>query len=66
VDAVTAAKKPATRRRTARPKPAKCPDCDGHGEITEAVKVGARKGRITGHQQTGLCLTCLGTGHAAD
>ncbi|MFI6561872.1 hypothetical protein [Streptomyces sp. NPDC050534] len=44
----------------------KCPDCDGHGEITEAVKVGTRKGRLTGDHQTGLCLTCLGTGQAAD
>ncbi|RPF33615.1 hypothetical protein [Streptomyces sp. TLI_185] len=63
---MTAAKKPATRRRTApvKPEPAKCPDCDGHGEITEAVKVGARKGRLTDHRQAGLCLTCLGTGEA--
>ncbi|MFJ9727736.1 hypothetical protein ACIRP3_33775 [Streptomyces sp. NPDC101209] len=63
---MTAAKRPATRRKTApaKPQPAKCSDCDGRGEITEAVKVGARKGRITGHQQSGLCLTCLGTGHA--
>jgi DnaJ-class molecular chaperone len=67
VDALTAAKKPAARRKPARPKPApvKCSDCDGHGEITEAVKVGARKGRITDHRQAGLCLTCLGTGEAA-
>jgi hypothetical protein len=64
VDAVTTAKRSSTRRRTATPKPKPCPDCDGHGEITEAVKVGARKTRITGHRQTGLCLTCLGTGHA--
>jgi hypothetical protein len=64
VDAVTAAKKPSTRRRTAAPKPAACPDCGGHGEITEAVKVGTRKGRITDDRQTGLCLTCLGTGDA--
>ncbi|MFJ1999150.1 hypothetical protein [Streptomyces chartreusis] len=61
---MTAAKKSATRRKTALPKPAKCPDCDGHGEITEAVKVGTRKGRITDHRQTGLCLTCLGFGEA--
>jgi hypothetical protein len=68
VDAVTAAKKPAARRKRApaKPEPVTCPDCDGHGEITEAVKVGARKSRITGHRQTGLCLTCLGTGQAAD
>ncbi|MFD7403583.1 hypothetical protein ACFV7R_13130 [Streptomyces sp. NPDC059866] len=62
-----AAKKPATRRKPAPPKPepAKCPDCDGHGEITEAVRVGARKGRATDDHQTGLCLTCWGTGEAA-
>jgi hypothetical protein len=61
---VTAVRKPATRRKPAKPEPAKCPDCDGNGEITEAVKVGARKGRLTDHRQTGLCLTCLGTGAA--
>ncbi|NUS54050.1 MAG: hypothetical protein HOV66_04190 [Streptomycetaceae bacterium] len=61
---MSATRKPATRRKSAPVKPAKCPDCDGHGEITEAVKVGARKGRITDHRQTGLCLTCLGTGEA--
>ncbi|MGW3140268.1 hypothetical protein [Streptomyces sp. NPDC001139] len=61
---MTAAKRPATRRKTAsvEPQPAKCPDCDGRGEITEAVKVGARKGRVTDDRQTGLCLTCWGTG----
>ncbi|WP_030934676.1 hypothetical protein [Streptomyces sp. NRRL S-646] len=63
---MTAPKKTAARRKTApaKPEPAKCPDCDGYGEITEAVKVGARKGRLTDHRQTGLCLTCLGTGEA--
>ncbi|MEU6252236.1 hypothetical protein [Streptomyces sp. NPDC047043] len=63
---MTAARKPAARRKTAAPKPepAKCPDCDGHGEIAEAVKVGTRKGRITDHRQAGLCLTCLGSGEA--
>ncbi|MCL8017679.1 hypothetical protein [Streptomyces sp. AS02] len=61
---MTAAKKPATRRKPAPPEPAKCPDCDGQGEITEAVKVGVRKGRITDDRQSGLCLTCWGTGEA--
>lgn len=61
---MTAAKKPATSRRTALPKSAKCPDCGGRGEITEAVKVGARKGRITDDHQTGLCLACWGSGEA--
>lgn len=65
---MTAAKKTAPRRKTvpAKPEPVKCPDCDGHGEITEAVKVGTRKGRLTDDHQTGLCLTCLGTGQATD
>ncbi|MFJ9011976.1 hypothetical protein [Streptomyces canus] len=63
---MTVAKKPAARRKTApaKPEPAKCPDCDGKGEVTEAVKVGARKGRITDDHQTGLCLTCWGSGEA--
>ncbi|MCX3058880.1 hypothetical protein [Streptomyces beihaiensis] len=62
-----AAKKP-TRRKTApaKPEPAKCPACDGTGEASRAVRVGARKGRLTDHQQTGLCLTCWGTGEATD
>lgn len=58
---VPAAKKPAARRA---PRPKKCPDCKGIGEITEAVKVGARKGRATDDRQTGLCLTCWGKGEA--
>ncbi|OSC69673.1 hypothetical protein B5181_12010 [Streptomyces sp. 4F] len=61
------AKKPNTRRKTAPPpEPAKCPDCDGKGEITETVRVGAHKGRATDDHQTALCLTCWGTGEAAD
>ncbi|MEW2293166.1 hypothetical protein ABZ719_10735 [Streptomyces sp. NPDC006743] len=56
-----AAKKP-TARRKPRPKP--CPDCKGTGEITETVRVGARKGRATDDRQTGLCLTCWGSGEA--
>lgn len=58
------AKKPAGRRRTAVPKAPKCPDCDGTGESTEAVRVGSRKGRATADQQAGLCLTCWGSGEA--
>ncbi|MFF4958066.1 hypothetical protein ACFY2Z_13430 [Streptomyces sp. NPDC001222] len=59
-------KRPTARRKTAAPKPepVKCPDCDGNGEITQAVRVGARKSRITGDHQTGLCLACWGTGEA--
>ncbi|MFJ9728570.1 hypothetical protein ACIRP3_38090 [Streptomyces sp. NPDC101209] len=65
---MTASKRTTTRRKTAPPKPqpVKCPDCDGQGEITEAVKVGTRKGRLTDDHQTGLCLSCLGTGQVAD
>ncbi|MFJ5534492.1 hypothetical protein [Streptomyces sp. NPDC093261] len=61
---MASAKRPAPRRKTAPPKPepAKCPGCDGNGEITEAVRVGSRKGRITDDRQSGLCLTCWGTG----
>ncbi|GAA2568632.1 hypothetical protein [Streptomyces lienomycini] len=62
------AKKPAARRKTraATPEPASCPDCNGTGEHTETVRVGARKGRVTADRQTVLCLTCWGTGHATD
>ncbi|MFF0535381.1 hypothetical protein ACWDF1_27905 [Streptomyces coelicoflavus] len=62
------AKKPTTRRKTrpATPAPAPCPGCDGTGEHTETVRVGARKGRATDDRQTVLCLTCWGTGHATD
>ncbi|MDQ1037681.1 DnaJ-class molecular chaperone [Streptomyces sp. V3I8] len=53
-------------RRTTKPKPAPvtCPDCKGAGEITETVRVGARKGRATGHRQAAMCLTCWGSGVA--
>ncbi|MGW5123817.1 hypothetical protein ACWEQ7_07105 [Streptomyces sp. NPDC004069] len=61
---MVAAKKPAARRKTTTPEPTPCPDCAGRGEITEAVRVGARKGRLTDDQQAGLCLTCWGTGEA--
>ncbi|MGW2468464.1 hypothetical protein [Streptomyces bauhiniae] len=53
----------ATRKKTP-PKPPACPDCSGHGETTETVRVGARKGRATEDRQAALCLTCLGTGEA--
>ncbi|WP_314409719.1 hypothetical protein [Streptomyces sp. DSM 40484] len=55
-------------RRTTKPKPkpepAVCSDCKGTGEITETVRVGARKGRATGHRQAAMCLTCWGSGEA--
>lgn len=54
----------APRRKAAKPEPAKCPDCDGTGESTEAVRVGSRKGRATADEQAGLCLNCWGSGEA--
>ncbi|MFG2263404.1 hypothetical protein [Streptomyces sp. NPDC048720] len=50
-------------RKNVEPKPARCPDCEGKGEIAETVRVGARKGRATGDRQAALCLICLGTGN---
>ncbi|MER7578197.1 hypothetical protein [Streptomyces sp. NPDC126514] len=47
---------------TADPKPAKCPICQGSGEVSRTVRVG-RKRRTVG-RQTGLCLACLGSGEA--
>ncbi|MFJ9179752.1 hypothetical protein [Streptomyces sp. NPDC102360] len=58
----------ATRKSPAR-KPAtppECKTCKGSGEISTAVRVGGRKQRTTDHQQTGMCLACFGSGHAAD
>ncbi|MFC9131634.1 hypothetical protein ACFT4A_33020 [Streptomyces sp. NPDC057099] len=52
----------ATRKATT-PEPAKCPTCQGSGEVSRTVHVG-RKRRPVG-QQTGLCLTCLGSGEAS-
>lgn len=46
----------------AEPEPAKCPTCKGSGEVSRTVRVG-RKRRTVG-RQTGLCLTCLGSGEA--
>jgi DnaJ-class molecular chaperone len=65
VEAVTAAKKPTTRRKTTarKPDPAPCGTCKGTGEVSRTVRVG-RKHRAVG-QQTGLCLACLGSGEAA-
>ena len=55
----------AARKTTAKPRPKKCQDCQGTGEITETVHVGARKSRPTDHQQSVLCMTCWGTGTAS-
>jgi DnaJ-class molecular chaperone len=43
-------------------EPAKCPTCKGSGEVSRTVRVG-RKHRTVG-RQTGICLTCLGSGEA--
>ncbi|WP_406216094.1 hypothetical protein [Streptomyces canus] len=63
---MTTAKKATTRRKTTAPKPepAKCPDCDGKGEITETVQVGGRKKHLTDDRQAALCVTCWGSGEA--
>lgn len=49
-------------KTTAPAEPAKCPTCKGSGEVSRTVHVG-RKRRPAG-QQTGICLTCLGSGEA--
>ncbi|MFJ8720204.1 hypothetical protein [Streptomyces sp. NPDC093269] len=51
-------------RKTPKLKSTRCPDCDGEGETTETVHVGARKGRATDDRQAALCLACLGAGDA--
>ncbi|MFG2458010.1 hypothetical protein ACGFWE_13205 [Streptomyces sp. NPDC048523] len=56
----------AASKTTAPPpvEPAKCPTCKGSGEVSRTVLVG-RKRRSVG-KQTGICLTCLGSGEATD
>ncbi|WP_127353879.1 hypothetical protein [Actinacidiphila soli] len=62
-----AARKTTARRPATKPAAAPaCPDCDGKGETTETVRVGARKGRETDDRQSALCLTCFGTGNALE
>ncbi|MFD4144367.1 hypothetical protein [Streptomyces sp. NPDC058572] len=58
-----APRKPATARRTAKPKP--CPDCQT-GQVSEAFKVGTRSKRESTDRQEALCLTCFGTGQAPE
>ncbi|WP_197352138.1 hypothetical protein [Streptomyces bathyalis] len=53
---------PATRKPTRAKAPEKCDTCKGTGEVSKTVRVGRRQ-RTVG-QQTGLCLTCLGSGEA--
>ncbi|MER6612564.1 hypothetical protein [Streptomyces xantholiticus] len=50
-------------RRTAKPKP--CPDCRT-GQVSESFKVGTRSKRESTDRQEALCLTCFGTGQAAE
>ncbi|WP_428953069.1 hypothetical protein [Streptomyces sp. cg35] len=52
----------AAKKTPAPPAPAACPVCKGSGEVSVTVRVG-RKRRVAG-QQTGMCLTCLGSGEA--
>ncbi|MGW6527428.1 hypothetical protein [Streptomyces venezuelae] len=54
----------AARKAAAKPRVKKCPECKGKGEITETVRVGARKGRATADEQTALCTKCWGSGEA--
>lgn len=59
-----AARKTTARRKTTAPEPEKCPECTGSGEITETVRVGARKKLDTAHRQTLVCGLCWGSGEA--
>ncbi|RAJ88885.1 hypothetical protein K377_02349 [Streptomyces sp. PsTaAH-137] len=43
---------------------APCPTCKGSGEVSVPVRVG-RKRRSVG-SQTGMCLTCFGSGEAPE
>ncbi|WP_409237351.1 hypothetical protein [Streptomyces sp. PA5.6] len=54
----------AVRKPAAKSRAKKCPECKGRGEITETVRVGARKGRATADQQAALCTACWGSGEA--
>ncbi|MEV8569786.1 hypothetical protein AB0436_30240 [Streptomyces sp. NPDC051322] len=53
---MTAKKTTPARRRTR-----KCTTCKGTGEVAVSVRVG-RTRRAIDATQTGLCLSCLGTG----
>ncbi|RII15347.1 hypothetical protein DSC45_14365 [Streptomyces sp. YIM 130001] len=57
---VATAKKPRTRR----PQPTPCPTCKGTGEASRLIRTGPLR-RVVG-EQTGMCLACLGTGHAPE
>ncbi len=49
-------------RKPSKPRPKPCPTCNGTGEVSRTVRVG-RKRRAVG-EQSGICLTCLGSGQA--
>ncbi len=49
-------------RKATTPEPTQCPTCKGTGEVSRTVRVG--RDRRTVGRQTGLCLTCLGSGEA--
>jgi DnaJ-class molecular chaperone len=49
---------PRKRKAVAAPQP--CPACDGTGETPQPLT--RRRGTVRG--QMGVCLACLGTGHA--
>ncbi len=49
-------------RKPSKPRPTSCPTCKGTGEVSRTVRVG-RKRRAVG-EQSGICLTCLGSGQA--
>ncbi|MFJ5294030.1 hypothetical protein [Streptomyces sp. NPDC088348] len=55
------AKKTTPARRRAK----KCATCKGTGEVAVSVRVG-RTRRSIDATQTGLCLSCLGTGEAVN
>ncbi|MEV0222730.1 hypothetical protein [Streptomyces sp. NPDC050704] len=61
---IVAARKTTACRKAPVSETAKCPTCDGSGEVDRAVRVG-RKQRVVG-RQTGICLACFGSGQATD
>ncbi|MEU0180199.1 hypothetical protein ABZ312_03245 [Streptomyces sp. NPDC006207] len=57
-----------TRKKTPAPEapaPDACPVCKGTGEVAVPARVGRTRAE-TDHRQSGICLTCLGSGEATD